>query len=119
VTDIVSFPPGTVPAVNFIAGDRIQDREFQSLRIVVLQVSVHLFDQLRVVRPVLVQPEYGNRSGRPRPVTASLTQSRIGASFVWHIRKISPSSTFCSSTVAPEASTARIVPFPGAWNVLS
>lgn len=33
--------------------------------------------------------------------TASLTQSLIGASLVWHIRQMSPASTACSKMVAP------------------
>ena len=52
--------------------------------------------------------------------TASFTQSRTAASFVWQPRKMSPSSTRCSRSVAPEASsTTRIVPAPAAMNVLS
>ena len=40
-------------------------------------------------------------------------------SLAWHMRKMSPASTFCSSSVAPEASTTRIVPARGAMKVLS
>ena len=52
-------------------------------------------------------------------VTASFTQFRIGASFTWHIRKMSPASTGRSRRVAPEASTTRIAPSAGASKVLS
>ena len=64
-----------------------------------------------------------NTAGAPvarARVTASFTQSRTAASFAWHMRKMSPSSTFCSRSVAPVSSfTTRIVPLPGAMNVLS
>ena len=52
-------------------------------------------------------------------MTASFTQSRIDSSFVWHIRKMSPVSTVCSSRIVPVVSTTRIVPGAGAVNVLS
>ena len=52
-------------------------------------------------------------------LTPSLTQSWIGSSLVWHIRKMSPCSTNCSIRVVPDLSTTRIVPLPGARNVLS
>ena len=52
-------------------------------------------------------------------VTASFTQFWIGASLTWHILKMSPTSTACSRTVAPVASTTRIVPSAGASKVLS
>ena len=52
-------------------------------------------------------------------LTPNLTQSRIAVSFVWHIRKISSSSTNCSIRVLPESSTTRMVPLPGALKVLS
>ena len=42
-----------------------------------------------------------NTAGSPvarARVTASLTQSRIGTSLVWHMRKMSPAATGCSST---------------------
>ncbi len=40
-------------------------------------------------------------------VTASLTQSRIGMSFAWHMRKMSPGSTFCCRSVAPAGRRPR------------
>ncbi len=52
-------------------------------------------------------------------VTASLTQSWIGRSLVWHIRKMSPALTACSSTAVPSASTTRTVPVTGISKVLS
>ena len=39
--------------------------------------------------------------------TASLTQSLMATSLAWHMRKMSPASTFCCSSVAPEPSTMR------------
>jgi len=52
--------------------------------------------------------------------TASLTQSWIGASFVWHMRQMSPCSTSCEKTVSSVAlSTTRITPFDATSNVLS
>ena len=35
-------------------------------------------------------------------VTASFTQSRIGASLVWHARQMSPASTACSMSTVPD-----------------
>lgn len=52
-------------------------------------------------------------------VTASLTQSWMGRSLVWHIRKMSPAPTACSSTTAPLASTTRTVPVAEISKVLS
>ena len=52
-------------------------------------------------------------------VTASLTQSRMATSLVWHIRKMSPAATGCSSTVLPASSTTRTVPSREISNVLS
>ena len=52
-------------------------------------------------------------------LTASFTQSWIGASFTWHIRQISPFSTLCSKRVAPVSSTTRTVPGAGSSKVLS
>ncbi len=52
-------------------------------------------------------------------VTASFTQSWTAASFVWHIRQMSPASTACSSRMAPAASTTRTVPAAGISKVLS
>ena len=51
--------------------------------------------------------------------TASATQSWIGASFVWHMRQMSPASTSCSSSAAPSSSTTRTVPAAAISNVLS
>ena len=45
--------------------------------------------------------------------TASATQSRIGASFVWHIRQMSPRCTSCSISTVPASSTTRTVPGDG------
>lgn len=52
-------------------------------------------------------------------VTASLTQSWIGRSLVWHIRKMSPAATGCSRTTLPSASTTRTVPAAAISKVLS
>ena len=52
-------------------------------------------------------------------MTASFTQSRIAASFVWHMRQMSPASTSCSSTTVPAVSTTRTVPREGISKVLS
>ncbi|MNL06733.1 hypothetical protein D3C87_1273790 [compost metagenome] len=55
-------------------------------------------------------------------VTASFTQSRIGASLTWHMRQISPCSTFCvsaDSTSLVALSTMRASPSSGISNVLS
>ena len=52
-------------------------------------------------------------------VTASFTQSRTGASLVWHMRQRSPAATACSSSTLPSASTTRTVPSRGNWKVLS
>ena len=61
------------------------------LGVVVLQVGLHLLDQLGLVRAVRVEPEHAPAcpSGA-RASTASLTQSRIGASLTWHMRQMSP-----------------------------
>jgi hypothetical protein len=53
-------------------------------------------------------------------VTASLTQSRIGASLTWHMRQMSPCSTFCVSSTSPVArSTMLATPSSGFSKVLS
>ena len=52
-------------------------------------------------------------------VTASLTQSRIGASLVWQARQMSPGSTSCSISTSPVALTTRTVPAAGTSKVLS
>ena len=51
--------------------------------------------------------------------TASRTQSLIGASFVWHMRQMSPASTVCSNTALPSSPTTRIVPGADMMKVLS
>ena len=57
-----------------------------------------LRDHLRVVRAFGVEPEHGRRAGHARAAHArACTQSWIGASLAWHMRKMSPASTFCSS----------------------
>ena len=55
----------------------------------------------------------GEPEARAR-LTASLTQSRIGMSLAWHIRKISPGSTDCSSSTFPALSATRTDPAAGA-----
>jgi hypothetical protein len=63
-----------------------------------------------------------NTAGQPvarARVTASLTQSRIGASLVWHMRQMSPSSTSCSRSVVPSPSTTFTVPGAAISKVLS
>ncbi len=52
-------------------------------------------------------------------VTASLTQSRIGASLVWQARQMSPGSTSCSISTSPAALTTWTVPAVGISKVLS
>ena len=51
--------------------------------------------------------------------TASLTQSWIGASLVWHMRQISPASTACSKTTVPASSVTLTTPSAAIWKVLS
>ena len=51
--------------------------------------------------------------------TASFTQSRTGASLVWHMRQMSPACTGCSKIVRPASSLTRTMPSPGIWKVLS
>ena len=58
-----------------------------------LQVRLDLRDHLRIVRAVGVEPEHRRRVGQARAAHASLTQSWIGASLTWHMRKMSPVST--------------------------
>ena len=63
-----------------------------------------------------------NTAGAPvarARVTARRTQSRIGTSFTWQARKMSPVETLCSIKTLPSAVTTRIVPSPGASKVLS
>ena len=44
-------------------------------------------------------------------VTASFTQSRMGASLVWHMRQMSPTPTLCAKISLPEPlSTTLTVP---------
>jgi len=51
--------------------------------------------------------------------TASLTQSRIGASLTWHILQISPASTLWLINTLPLASTTLTTPSAGISKVLS
>ncbi|MNV69346.1 hypothetical protein D3C71_1622520 [compost metagenome] len=51
--------------------------------------------------------------------TASLTQSWIGASLVWHMRQMSPASTACSNTTLPASSVTLTTPSAAIWKVLS
>lgn len=63
-----------------------------------------------------------NTAGTPvarARVTASLTQSWIGRSLAWHMRKMSPAPTTCSSTTSPLPSRTRTVPVVGISKVLS
>ena len=60
----------------------------------------------------------GAPDARARP-TASRTQSRIGSSFVWHMRKMSPAPAGCSIRTPPPGATTRNAPAPGAVKVLS
>ena len=60
----------------------------------------------------------GEPEARAR-VTASLTQSRIGASLVWQARQMSPGSTACSMSTSPAALTTWTVPAAGTSKVLS
>lgn len=64
------------------------------------------------------QKTVGSPVARAR-VTASLTQSRIGASLVWQARKMSPAETACWRTTFPASSTTRTVPVVAISNVLS
>ena len=67
------------------------DLDVYARRIVLLEVSLDFLDQFGVMRPILVQPENcGVWVARAR-FTASLTQSRIGASFIW---RAPPNVTF-------------------------
>ena len=57
-----------------------------------------------------------NTAGVPEArarVTASLTQSRIGASLVWQARQMSPASTSWLISTSPAASTTSTVPADG------
>mmetsp|Transcript_23885 Transcript_23885/g.47535 ORF Transcript_23885/g.47535 Transcript_23885/m.47535 type:complete len:204 (-) Transcript_23885:1129-1740(-) len=52
--------------------------------------------------------------------TARRTQSRMGSSFVWHMRQMSPESTSWPKYSSPvDLSTTRILPDEGTSNVLS
>ena len=52
-------------------------------------------------------------------VTASFTQSRIGASLVWQARQMSPGSTSCDISTSPAALRTSTVPAAGTSKVLS
>ncbi len=51
--------------------------------------------------------------------TASLTQSRIGTSLVWHMRHTSPGPTCCSKITLPAPSVTVTVPAAPISKVLS
>ena len=51
--------------------------------------------------------------------TPSFTQFWIGASFTWHMRKMSPALPGCSINASPDAVSTTMVPSPGNSNVLS
>ena len=69
-------------------------------------------------RSALSQKTAGAPVARAR-VTASLTQSRIGASLVWQARQMSPASIWCDISSLPAASTMRTLPSAVISNVLS
>ena len=52
-------------------------------------------------------------------VTASLTQSRMGASLVWHARQMSPAATSCSMSTSPALFTTCTRPASAISKVLS
>src|SRR6478735_3270359 len=63
-----------------------------------------------------------NTAGVPEArarVTASLTQSRIGASLVWQARQMSPASTSWEVSTSPAASTTSTLPPEATSTVLS
>ena len=63
-----------------------------------------------------------NTAGVPEArarVTASLTQSRMGASLVWQARQMSPAATSCDMTTSPAASTTSTRPSASISKVLS
>ena len=84
---------------------------------------------LRYIATLAVRPRSWSRRGssqnttgvpdRRARVTASFTQSRIGASLVWHIRQMSPALTGCCSSTVPCSSMTRTVPSPLILKVLS
>ena len=85
-----------------------------------LQVLLDLLDELVLVRTVRVEPENRRHAGLRAQVTASLTQSRIGASLTWHMRQMSPCSTFCVRSTSPVAmSTMLAMPSSAISKVLS
>ena len=69
-------------------------------------------------RPSSSQKTAGSPVARARD-TASFTQSRMGTSLVWHMRKMSPAATGTSKTTPPSASVTRTVPSAGISKVLS
>src|SRR3546814_12964131 len=48
-------------------------------------------------------------------LTASFTQSWIGASLVWHMRQMSPASTSCCRSTLPASSRTFTTPSPAIW----
>ncbi len=69
-------------------------------------------------RPSSSQNTAGAPVARAR-VTASFTQSRMGASFARHARQMSPRSTSWESSTVPEPSTTLTVPATGISKVVS
>ena len=70
--DVAGDRYGLLPLHDPLTGEtgrihRGHDPEVQSLRIMVLQVEVYLFQELCVVCPLLVQPENTGRTRRPCP----------------------------------------------------
>ncbi len=70
-------------------------------QVVILEVAFDFLDQLGLVGAILLQPKHRGVLDCRARVTANFTQSRIAASLVWHIRQISPTSTFCSISTLP------------------
>merc|ERR1719247_75865 len=84
----------------------------------VREVLLDLADDVGVVCAVLVKPEDGRGVACAR-VTASFTQSSIGASFVWLMRNTEPSSTGCVKITFPSVSVTSTLPAEGSSKVLS
>ena len=93
---------------------RRHDADVEAGGVVLLQILVHLGDQLGIVRAVLVEPEHGRRAGRAGASSPRASPSpESAASFVWQRARCRLPRPCAQQRLARMASTTRIVPLPG------
>ena len=98
----------------------LQDLDFQAGEVMVGQIGFHLLNNLRIVAAIRVEPEHRGCAGCPRPCHAQLHPVADG--FVFRLagaEDIATLHALFEQDLCRRQSTMRIVPLPGATNVLS